>query len=69
MFNILEGLQIPLMDLKQLHSRYEPEIFKAIRTVYDSSSFVSSLFAKEFEIDLAKYLGEQVLLCDLCKWN
>lgn len=65
MFNILEDSQIPLMDLKQLHSRYEHEIFKAIRTIYDSSSFVSSLFTEEFETDLAKYLGAQVY-CATC---
>ena len=52
-----ENLQLPLVDLRQLHDQIRPEIDEAIGRVIDSSAFVLGAEVAAFETEFAHYCG------------
>lgn len=49
--------QVPLLDLSAQNGPLKNEILKAIEEVYDSGMFIMGSWVKQFEMEVAEYLG------------
>ena len=60
--------KIQMVDLQSQYQKIKPEIDHAIQRIIDSASFVKGPEIKDFERELAQFLGGRS--CHLlCKWN
>ena len=60
--------KISMVDLHGQYQRIKPEIDQAIQRVLDSAVFVKGSEVKEFENELAHYLGIKHVSC-LRQWH
>jgi dTDP-4-amino-4,6-dideoxygalactose transaminase len=52
-------MKVPLLNLKRLHDSIKSEINKAIENVYNDQNFIMGRQVKEFESNIAGYIGSR----------